>query len=75
MSFLGAQGGWKGLERGVLYVFCSSLSRCPHRVASSLSLGQVCLFLLVGSVFLSSPAPTVFFREQEEGCSKTSDAS
>lgn len=29
MSFLGALGGWKGLKRGVLYVFCSLLSAAP----------------------------------------------
>lgn len=45
-------------------------SPLPHGVANSRPhLGQVCLFLLVGSVFLSSP---VVFRYLEGRGSKTS---
>lgn len=39
MSFLGALGGWKGLRRGVLYVFCS-LFPLPYGVANSLALDR-----------------------------------
>lgn len=44
-------------------------SPLPHGVASSPHLRQVCLFLLVGSVLLSSP---MVFCELEGGGSKTS---
>lgn len=65
---LGALGGWRRLKRGVLYVV---VVYSPAALWSSqfLTRGQVRLFLLVGSVFLSSP---VVFGELEGGCSKTS---
>lgn len=52
----------------MLYVFCSSLSAAPWS-SQFTSLGQVCLFLLVGSVFLSTPT---VFRELKGGGSKSS---